>query len=157
MFFNRLLALTRYIILIPVVGAWIAALLTIGFGGYEIVLTIFLIPAGAGDKALKGLVLNLIEGVDLFLLGTAFYLISLGLYELFVNDDAPLPPWLVIRNLDDLKNKLLKVLVVVLAVQFLSQVLAWKSGVDILYLGSAVALVVLAVAYFIGQRAKENH
>lgn len=155
--FNKLLALTRYTILIPVIGAWIAALLSIGFGGYEIVLTIFLIPVSAGEGTVKGLVLNLIEGVDLFLLGTAFYLIALGLYELFVDENSPLPPWLVIKNLDDLKNKLLKVLVVVLVVQFLAKVLAWKSGADILYLGSAVALVVLAVAFFIGQGAKENH
>lgn len=154
---DRLLSVTRFTILFPVIGAWIAALLSLGFGAYEVVLTIFLIPASVGDKALKGLVLNLIEAVDLFLLGTAFYLISLGLYELFINKNAVLPEWLIINNLDDLKNKLLKVLVVVLVVQFLAQVLAWKSGVDILYIGTAVALVVIAVSFFIGQSGQEKH
>ena len=146
---SRLLALTRFTILIPVLGALVAALIALGLGAYEVALTVAAVPAGIGEKTLKGQVLNLIEGVDLFLLGTAFYLISLGLYELFIDEHAPLPAWLVIHDLDDLKNKLLKVIVVVLAVQFLAQVLGWKGGPDLLFLGAAVAGVILAIAVFV--------
>ncbi len=150
----RLLSLTRYTIAIPVLGAWIAALLALALGAYEIILSILMVPTGIEEKSVKLLVLNLIEGVDLFLLGTAFYIISLGLYELFLDENAPLPGWLVIHNLDDLKNKLLSVVIVVLAVQFLAQVLGWKGGVDILNLGAAIAVVIFALAFFIVQQKK---
>lgn len=153
---SRMLWFSRFTILIPIIGAWLASLLSLIFGVYEIIQTILLIPAGINDNSLKRLVLNLIESVDLFLLGTAFYLIALGLYELFIDENAHLPRWLVIHNLDDLKGNLLSVIVVVLTVQFVAQVLGWKNGVDILYLGGATALVIFATAFFIGKKIKKE-
>ncbi len=114
--FSHLLSLTRYAILIPVLGSWLAALLAMGFGAYEVLLTIANLITGKVDpeKVVKLSIINLVEAVDLFLLGTAFYLIALGLYELFIDEHAPVPAWLEIHDLDDLKNKLLSVIVVVL-------------------------------------------
>lgn len=157
---SRLLSMTRYTVYIPVIGAWVAALMTLGLGLYKVTLAAIALTQGLQEKAVKTIVLGMIEGVDLFLLGTVFYLISLGLYELFIDENAPLPSWLVIHDLDDLKNKLLKVVVVVLGVQFLAYALNWKGEVSILYIGLAVALVVFALAYFIGQKGKSagsNH
>lgn len=154
--FSRILSATRYTILIPVIGAWIAALISMGMGMLEVIQTMVGIigQTAAGEKGLKLLLLNLIEGVDLFLLGTAFYLISLGLYELFIDEKAPVPTWLIIHDFDDLKNKLLGVIVVVLGVQFLAQVLGWNGQTDLLSFGAAVAVVVIALAFFIGQKKK---
>lgn len=158
--FSRLLSLTRYTILIPVIGAWIAALIALGLGGFEVIQTILMLfnnGAGlSGDKGLKLLLLNLVEGVDLFLLGTAFYLISLGLYELFVDPHIEVPGWLEIHDLDDLKNKLLGVVVVVLSVQFLAQVLSWNGQLDLLNFGAAIGVVIASLAFFIGQKGKKN-
>ncbi len=153
---SRLLSMTRYTIYIPVVGAWVAALITLGLGLYKVILAVIALAQGLQEKAVKTITLGMVEGVDLFLLGTVFYLISLGLYELFIDENAPLPSWLVIHNLDDLKNKLVKVVVVVLGVQFLAYVLNWKGEVSILYIGLSVALVVFALTYFIGQKGKAN-
>jgi uncharacterized membrane protein YqhA len=153
--FSRTLWFTRFTILIPIIGSWVAALLSLALGAYEVIQTVFLIPSGLSDNTLKQLLLNLIESVDLFLLGTAFYLIALGLYELFINEKAHVPGWLVINDLDDLKGNLLSVIVVVLAVQFVAQVLGWKGGIDILYLGASVALVIAATAFFIGKKIKK--
>ena len=61
----------------------------------------------------KILALGFIESIDLFLLDTVFFIISLGLYELFIGDTLEWPHWLVIHTLDDLKNKLIGVIVVV--------------------------------------------
>ncbi len=66
------------------------------------------------------------------------------------------PGWLVIHDLDDLKGKLLSVIVVVLSVQFLAMVLNWKGGMDILFLGASTALINVAVAYFIGKKIKKE-
>src|SRR5512147_2090205 len=117
---SRALWFSRFTILIPIIGAWAAALLSLLLGAYEVIQTVLLIPAGINDKTLKLLVLNLIESVDLFLLGTAFYLIALGLYELFIDENARVPGWLVIHDLDHLKGSLLSVIIVVLTVQFVA-------------------------------------
>ena len=156
--FSRLLSLTRFIILLPVLGAWLAALITLGFGAYEVVLTIanFFSTVVDPEKVVKLSVINLIEAVDLFLLGTAFYLISLGLYELFIDENAPVPQWLEIHDLDDLKNKLINIIVVVLGVQFLAQVLNGKADSNLLPYGAAIGVVILALGFFIGQKSKKN-
>jgi uncharacterized membrane protein YqhA len=156
--FSRVLLLTRYTILIPVLGALLAALFSLGFGAYEVVLTviIFFSKTVDSEKIVKLSIINLIEAVDLFLLGTAFYIISLGLYELFIDEKAPVPHWLVIHDLDDLKNKLISIIVVVLGVQFLAYVLNGKDDASLLPFGAAIALVILALGFFIGQKNKKN-
>jgi uncharacterized membrane protein YqhA len=156
--FSRLLSQTRYIILLPVLGAWLAALITLGFGAYEVVLAVtnFFSTVIDPEKVVKLSVINLIEAVDLFLLGTAFYLISLGLYELFIDENAPVPNWLEIHDLDDLKNKLINIVVVVLGVQFLAQVLSGKVDSNLLPYGAAIGVVILALGFFIGQKSKKS-
>jgi len=68
-------------------------------------------------EAMKGAMAVAVEIIDLFLVATVFYIISLGLYELFIAK-APLPGWLKVCDLDDLKEKLLGLVVIALAVLF---------------------------------------
>jgi uncharacterized membrane protein YqhA len=96
------------------------------------------------------------------LLATVFYIIALGLYELFIDSSLPMPPWLEFHTLDDLKDKLLRVVVVLLAVLFLGQLVQWKGDTEILALGAAVALVIGAISFFLwldhltGKRSKSD-
>lgn len=156
--FSRLLSQTRFMILLPVLGAWLAALITLGFGAYEVVLAVanFFSTIVDPEKVVKLSVINLIEAVDLFLLGTAFYIISLGLCELFIDEKAPVPNWLEIHDLDDLKSQLINIIVVVLGVQFLAQVLGDKEVSQLLPYGAAIGVVILALGFFIGQKSKKN-
>ena len=50
---------------------------------------------------------------------------------------------------DDLKHKLIGVVIVVLAVLFLGHVVAWDGQRDLLRLGGAIALVIAALSYFL--------
>lgn len=154
---SRLLLSFRYILYIPVLGSLAAALAAMVFGAYEVILTLVAMIQGMflAEKTMKLLLINLIEGVDVFLLGTAFYLIALGLYELFIDPDLATPKWLHIKTLDDLKTQLLNVVVVVLAVQFLAQVLSWDGSRNLLSYGAAVAAVILALALFLGHKGKD--
>ena len=52
----------------------------------------------------------------------------MGLYELFIAK-APLPGWVEIRTLDDLKTKLLGLIVIALAVIFLGAALTLSKGI----------------------------
>src|SRR4029079_9190007 len=84
------------------------------------------------------------------------YVIAVGLYELFVDDNLPLPAWLEIHTLDDLKDKLIGVVVVLMGVLFLGQLIAWDGQRDLLGLGGGTALVIAALTYFVSQNPKKG-
>lgn len=67
-----------------------------------------------------------------------------------------MPHWLVITDLDDLKGKLLGVIIVLLAVTFLGDVVTWDGSESILWLGLAIGLVLLALGYLLGRSIKPN-
>ncbi|MGZ3630061.1 MAG: YqhA family protein [Ktedonobacteraceae bacterium] len=57
-----------------------------------------------------------VELIDLFLLSTILYIVSLGLFRLFIDATLPLPGWLEIHDLNDLKERILGVIIVLLAI-----------------------------------------
>uniref|UniRef100_UPI0040565119 YqhA family protein n=1 Tax=Candidatus Electronema sp. TaxID=2698783 RepID=UPI0040565119 len=153
---QRFISVSRYLIIIPALGSFVAAAALLLYGAVEIAhLLGETVAVGVSSKGAKALALALIEIVDLFLLGTVFYIIALGLYELFIDDRVPLPAWLSIQNLDDLKNKLTGVVILVMAVLFLGQVVTWDGQRDLLGYGGAVALVIAALTYFLSQQGKK--
>ncbi len=157
--FRRLLGASRFLIMIPVAGSFLAATALLAYGGLEIVQLVgeTIAKGAVTAKGAKALALECIEVVDLFLLGTVFYIIALGLYELFIDDRVQLPQWLVIHDLDDLKDKLAGVVVVVMAVLFLGQVVTWDGERDLLGYGVAIALVIAALTYFLSlSKAKKQ-
>jgi len=70
-----------------------------------------------------------------------------GLYELFIGK-LRLPAWLIVTSLDDLKAKLISVVVVVLGVTFLGQVADWDGKTNLLPFGVAIGAVILALTAF---------
>jgi uncharacterized membrane protein YqhA len=89
-----------------------------------------------------------IKIIDIFLVATVFYIIALGFYELFIAK-APLPGWLKICNLDDLKTKLLGLAIIALAVVFLGEALTWDGTADILSFGLAISAGIAAISLYI--------
>ena len=149
--FSQLLGASRFIVILAVLGALLAAITLLVYGLLETgKLILVTIEQGEISRTwAKSLALEFIEIVDLFLLGTVFYIIAVGLYELFISTKVPLPDWLTIETLDDLKNKLIAVVIVVLGVLFLGQVVAWDGSKDLLGYGAAIALVIAALTYFL--------
>ncbi|MEL7107361.1 MAG: YqhA family protein [Pseudomonadota bacterium] len=154
---NRALAATRYLMIVPVIGSFLGATALLVYGGMETVqlLSNTIAEGEVSRKGAKALAIEFIEIIDLFLLGTVFYIIALGLYELFIEPNIGLPDWLEIRTLDDLKNKLVKVVIVVLGVLFLGHVVAWDGATDVVYLGGGIALVVAALTWFLKATASK--
>ncbi len=154
---SRFLASSRYLVMIAVVGSLLSATAILIYGGIEVILLIrdAFFSGKIDGKVAKSLLVSFIEIVDLFLLGTVIYIIAIGLYELFIDDQIQLPDWLEIHTLDDLKDKLIGVIVVVLAVLFLGQIVAWDGQRDLLSYGVSIALVIAALTYFLrGKAAK---
>lgn len=155
---KKVLGWSRYLVLLAVAGSFLAATALLVYGMVEVVVLIngAITYGEVSQKGAKALALAFIEMVDLFLLGTVFYIVALGLYELFIDDQIPLPHWLEIHDLDGLKNKLVGVVIVVLAVLFLGQVVTWDGQRDLLGLGAGIALVIAALTYFLGIKGKKG-
>lgn len=96
----------------------------------------------------KTLIIAAVEQADTLLIGMALLIISFGLQALFVGRVRNVPPWLHIESFDDLKQKLIGIVIVALAVNFFSVALEWKGGSDVLVYGAAIAAVILAVGTF---------
>lgn len=140
----------RFAMLIPVIALSIAAVALIVYGAWEtrhFVGSLFGEHPVTRDEA----ILLAIEIVDIFLLATVVQVVSLGLYQLYFRQDLQLPRWLKIETLDDLKSKLVGVTITVLAVYFLGRAVTWQSGIDVLYLGGGVGIVIVALTYFLSK------
>jgi uncharacterized membrane protein YqhA len=143
----RLLGSSRWGILFGVIGAFLSALMLLIYGVLVVFSTMIdTIRAGEiSTDGAKGLAVDVIQMVDLFLLGTVVYIVALGLYELFIDDDLPIPAWLEIHSLDDLKSKLIGVVVLLLGVTFLGAAVSSKDSDQLLELGLAIGAVIVAL------------
>jgi len=98
-------------------------------------------------------VTHVVEVVDGYLLGTVMLIFSLGMYELFISDideaqgSKTSSKILVIESLDDLKQRLAKVIIMILIVTIFELALKLKvsTTLDLLFLAGAVALIGLAL------------
>ncbi|NJN65571.1 MAG: YqhA family protein [Chloroflexaceae bacterium] len=153
----RLLTGSRYLIVIAALCMLVAALALTIYGGiltFQII-TDTIATAAVSAKGAKKLIIHFIELADLFLISTVLYVIAVGLYELFIRE-LNLPNWLVITNLDMLKDKLIGVIVVVLSVFFLGQVVSWDGQRDLLGYGGAIALIIATLTYFLSQKSSKK-
>lgn len=98
----------------------------------------------------------LFESLDSFLVALALIVISVSLYELFV-DDLSVPDWMTVKNLSELKAKFGVVLIPIMAVKFLQKLLQSDSALETMYYGIAVALVstALTVLTVVSEKEKE--
>ncbi len=157
--FQRFLAACRFLLMIPVIGC---VLLTLGvvLMGLGRILTVGVKLVQSGDfsaKAAKIMSLEVIEIIDLFLIGTVSYITAVGLYKLFIDSKGiQLPMRLQINNLKDLEDKIIGVLVAALAVAFLGHAAGGDEPTALLRYGGGIAVVVAALAYFMSQGGKKT-
>jgi len=146
---RHLLESSRKIVLIAVFGCLAASIATLLLASRQLIRVIVDAWSDSTATAGKAAAVGFIQAVDLLLIATVFYIVSVGLYELYIDDSIVLPSWLHIRSLDDLKNKLLRMVVLVLAVEFLAQVAKWGGEPEIAALGAAIGFVTAALTWFL--------
>lgn len=154
---GRTLTLARYGILLGIIAslALALALLVVVVGrGVGVVAEA---PAAiASAKVAKLVVVECVDLADIILLAVALYIVALGLFELFIAP-APMPKWLTIDSLDDLKSKLINIVVVALGVTFFGQVATWDGVTNLLPLGVAIGAVIVALGVFGALRLNNDH
>ncbi|WP_261428922.1 YqhA family protein [Berryella wangjianweii] len=146
---RRITSWTRMVAIVPSIG-----LLILGFAlsvkTLMAAIDVTIDGVVLGHDSILGVAARYIEYADLFLLSVALYLMSLGLFTLFVSDRIPLPKWLRFSDFDDLKERLISVICVMIGVFFLGRVLeASISGIDLLWLGLASSVVICALTVFV--------
>ena len=144
---RRTTAYTRFIAAVPASGFFLAAIV-LSVGTFVNVVGACL-EYIAGHVAIYDLSIEFVECADLFLLAVVLYLLGLGLVSLFITDRLPLPSWLSFHDFDDLKERLVSVIGAMLSVFFLGYVLKGATGLDVLWMGLAIAVVVLALSFFV--------
>ena len=156
---QRFLGGTRYLVLVPIFGLVIAASFFFIFGGIGLIrllveLLIAALGGGAHGEAEADVTLVIVEVVEFvhtFLVGTVLYITAVGLYQLFIQE-IKFPDWLKIDSTEELETNLIGVTVVVLAVNFMGAVFVGGTE-DLLQYGAGIALPIAALGLFIGLRA----
>jgi uncharacterized membrane protein YqhA len=155
---RRLLSVSRFFVSLAVLGILAASVALVVYVVTAIGLAVVDIIADGtfSSKTAKALAVGLIEAVDIFLIAVVAHIIGLGLCKLFVDPDLPLPAWLKIRDLDDLKSHLASSVIAVLAVLFMREAVAWDGTRNLLQMGAAVALMIVALTiYLVAKKPKD--
>jgi uncharacterized membrane protein YqhA len=141
----------RFIVIIAIVGTFVSSVALMIYQGLIMAqaLTRVFLEGAVSASAGKALAVGLIQAIDVFLIAIVAYITSVGLYALFVEDTLPLPRWLQIHDLEELKRHLVSVIVAVLAVLFLAEAVTRAGELDLMSLGITLAIMIAALTFFI--------
>lgn len=149
--FEAVLVACRLVVLVPVVVCALGAVGAFAYGTDVFVLALRAVvaaPLPVGEK-----IGQVLLGIDLFLIGATLLIASFGLYELFVarigGAGERLPGWLQMRDLNDLKVRVVSMIVLIVAVDFVQVLVEATSSAHVLEQGAAVALVVISLTAFV--------
>ncbi len=165
--FEKFLWNSRFIVLCAVISSMISSVILFVVATvdvFELIQKVFryvMLPGGdrtadAYEEFHGEVVGHIIGAIDDFLLATVLFIFALGLYELFISkiDEAEREATtssriLLIHSLDDLKDRLAKVVLMILIVTFFKNVIhtTFEDPLNILYLAVGILFVALAL-YF---------
>ena len=158
---------SRFIVILAVVFGLIGAVILFAVASIDIIVTAKYVVttylSGAHPENFhQDVIGGIIGAVDLYLIGVVMLLFAFGLYELFISeidvakeskhDETQL---LAIHSLDQLKDKISKVIVMVLVVGFFQKVgyTQYSGALDMLYLALSITAVSVGL-YFLGKVGK---
>ena len=155
---QRFLGGTRYLIILPIIGLAIAAsffFILGGIGLFKMLFELLVSIAGFGGETAEVdatlVTIEVVEFVHTFLVGTVLYITAAGFYQLFIQD-IKFPGWLKIDSIEELESNLIGVIVVVLAVNFMSTAFIGETQ-DLLPYGVGIALPIAALGLYVFLRA----
>lgn len=153
---DRTLASTKYIILIGVVGLLIASVAAFFVSAAETFNLIWHIVTHFADPELQVEEVYFIKLVDGFLVATGLLIFGLGLYEIFIHP-LDVPNALKFTTIGQLKASLANIIILTLAVSFLTFVQEGEDAQSILLKGAGTAVVILGLVFFARGGEKEEH
>lgn len=160
-FFERSLLSARLFVFLPVIFSMLSAIILFLVATVDIISMMSKVVASlvyhSHLEAMHAFIVGEIIGaVDLYLIAVVLLIFSFGLYELFiceVDDDSEkavhVPAILSISSLDQLKDKLAKVIVMVLVVSYFKRVfyISYNGPLDMMYF--ALSITALSVGVYL--------
>jgi uncharacterized membrane protein YqhA len=158
--FERILWGSRVIVLVPVVGALVLSIGSFVLGAIDTlqIITTLVSYIGPGTNAdhstlRSDLITGIVKAVDADLIGAIMLVVSMGLYELFIKhlDVAETSEVadrvLTVRTLDDLKERISRLVLLILIVEFFGIALGLSitTSLDLLLLGVGIFLIAAAM------------
>ena len=166
----------RFIVLLAVLFSILAAIALFVIGSWEIIQAIIernpitnygVDIEGTGEKIHDHfpLLLKLISAIDLYLIGVVLLIFGFGLYELFISkidvarqDESV--TILEIDNLDELKSKLINVIIMVLIISFFERILenskSFSTPNDMMLFAASIHALSVGVYFIRIQKKKEK-
>ena len=159
--FEKALWNTRFIVIVAVILSIISSITLFLLGGWDIIqATIFNNPLfNANINNNNDLLFQIISSIDLFLIGIVLLIFGFGVYELFISEidfakGKFAESTLKINNLDQLKNKIIKVIIIVLIVKFFEKVLKlshnFNTPNDLLFF--SLSILSICIGYYLINR-----
>lgn len=169
-FFERFILSSRFSIFFTVIFGVVGAFIMIVLGSLNILVGLWKLfqlffDYSQLEKFEKIIVANIISAVDEYLIATVLLIFSIGLYELFIGkitEDSLVRSGakiLVINDLDQLKEKLAKVIIIVLIVTYFKYALEldYTRVADLLYLSGGIFLIALSIHFISGSKDKKKN
>lgn len=161
---------SRFVVLLAVIFGLIGAIIlsiVASMDIWEVAVTAFQVITHAiphPEHFHEDVVAGIIGAVDLYLIAVVMFIFSFGIYELFISDideakehEDGEHQLLAIHNLDQLKDKIAKVIVMVLVVNFFQRVLhtEFKTPLEMLYFALSIATLAVGL-YFLSMVGKKK-
>ncbi|KIX14757.1 YqhA family protein [Dethiosulfatarculus sandiegensis] len=141
----------RHVAVIAVFCSMIGAVFLLGLG---VLKTWLIVNSFFVDFSVSLAAVELIKVADTFLIGLALMIFAFGVFDLFVYKVSAVvcpakPDWLTFRTIDDLKQVLAKIILVILLIAFFEFVLKTSSSLDEAWelLAIPVGMVLFAWAF----------
>jgi len=143
----------RYIILVPVLVGFFASMVMFSIGTYHIYNASTALILGGKFSSSK-ITLPIIKALDAYLVGIILVIFAFGIYDFFISELEPAegaglrPDWFKFDSTGDLKNKLIEVVMVILAIKFFEQMVAHVKDITSIemYLVIPIGAAILAVS-----------
>jgi len=148
---RRVLGPARYIAIIAVIGFLATSVSTFGWSVARTLL--FISDLLEGKWRTDEQVIALLKTIDIYLLALVQFIMVIGLYELFIGE-LDVPEWLKIDSIDDLKNSIVDILVIFVAVKGIEGLLKQKDPLDALtFVGAAASLILVLTLFRLAKEA----
>jgi uncharacterized membrane protein YqhA len=148
---------SRLLMLVGVAGSILMAVIVLWMSAVDLAVLAgdTIAYASASDRAdlRADLIGGIVKTIDSFLLAAILVLVAFGLYELFISrldparDGTSSPRILLVVSVDDLKDRIAKLVVLILVIEFFQKSLEadLTQADDLLKLAGAISLVAVAL------------
>ncbi len=147
--FEKILASSKYLALLTVSTTLLAAVVLYIYSTFTGLLAMWEVVVNGQMhlNSAKVLAVSLLKLVDFFFISIGLQIISTGVYKLFIKEDLSVPAVMASESFSDLKLTLIRIVTVVLLIDFVESAVDKGPSENLMYYGIAISIVITAVSW----------